>query len=197
MKACFILVTLRLRALKRKNAFSPVFGTQYRNFLPSSSLTTLRKTGQQNEGVEFRKEPETPQAVPLRPEAGGGTGVTPGQAANPEHAGTPGAQRGGPERFPQAPEAKVDGKRAPPPPPAPRPHREPGAPGRRCRPYFPHSSQLPPTWRRPWPPGAGPGWRRAAGRGGRCAARAEGAGPRSGLGRRTRPRPHRRSAGGG
>lgn len=161
MKACFILVTLQLRALKGKSGFSPVFATQYHNFLFSSSLTTLGKTGQQNEGVEFRRKPETPQAEPLRPGEGRGHGsqARPGSEArrrSTQPAPDPGWAAS--PRPPQAPEAKGEESGHPSSPPsAPRPHGAPAAPGRRCRPYCPHSSQLPPTWRRPWPPGAGPG----------------------------------------
>lgn len=70
---------------ERQNGFLPVFETRYRYALFPSSLTRGR-TGQRNEGVEFRR---TPQAESLRPEEGRGlpcapgTGVTPGQEANP------------------------------------------------------------------------------------------------------------------
>lgn len=86
--------------------------------------------------------------------------------------------------------SRGDRRRKPGPPLTPtlsegRPDRGPGSPGRCCRPVFPHPSQPLQTWRRPWPPRAGPCWRRAAGQqaGGRRhrSPREEGAGPSSGL----------------
>ena len=167
---------------ERQNRFLPVFETRYHYPLFPSGLTRGR-TGQQNEGVEFRRKPETPQAEPLRPEEGRGlpcapgTGVTPGQEANPGAGARSYPQIPPrrpmhprsvevPARPPQAPEAKGGGNRAPvftPAPPEARPHGGTGTPGRRCGLSFPPRFQLLPTWRRPWPPGAGPRGRRAAG----------------------------------
>lgn len=127
MKACFILVTLQLRALKRKNSSLPVSGTQYPNFLLPSSLTTLGKTGQQNEGVEFRRKPETPQAEPPRADGGRGHGSHRRPGYKPRLQRTqPPPDPGGAAlaRSPQAPEAKGDGTRAPLLPPPARGHTE-------------------------------------------------------------------------
>lgn len=117
---------------ERQNGFLPVFETRYRYALFPSSLTRGR-TGQRNEGVEFRRKPQTPQAESLRPEEGRGlpcapgTGVTPGQEANPgagarSHPQTP-PKRPTPPRNVEAParppQAKGGGNRAPPSPPYP------------------------------------------------------------------------------
>lgn len=94
------------------------------------------------------------------------------QTQAPEHAATPKPHRGGPRRRGalEGPGEASPGERRRKPgtpftpvPPEARPHGGPGTRGRRRRPSFPHPSQLLPTWRRPWPPGAGPRGRRAAG----------------------------------
>lgn len=146
MKACFILVSLQLRALKRKNSSLPISGTQYPNFLLPSSLTTLGKTGQQNEGVEFRRKPETPQAEPLRADGGRGHGSHRRPGYKPRLQRTqPPPDPGGEAlaRSPQAPEAKGDGTRAPLLPPPHEAIRRAGSAG------SPRSALLPPFFPAP------------------------------------------------
>lgn len=198
MKACFILVTLQLRALKGKSGFSPVFATQYHNFLFSSSLTTLGKTGQQNEGVEFRRKPETPQAKPPRPGEGRGHGSQARPGSEARHRSTQPAPDPGwaaPPRPPQAPEAKGEESGHPSSPPPHPGHTE--RLQRRVAAVDP-TAPIPPSFHRPGDghgrpePGRADGGRRDGGAGvlpGRTAlglARAWGAAP--GLGPAGDPR---------